>query len=167
MRVLDLQSNFSLAFLGKDVQNAPNLHNPHSRHPSVGRRWWPWEQITPERFAEEVKEASDHFKPTDLRFAFDPAKDWKPRRDTTLNSLNNAPSTKFWESANNVAAQHRGKLVVFLRWGADKAKPGEQLVSRIHRTLAKQSRSWLHCHTTTLISLPLRTRRTVSAPALA
>ncbi|XZN89852.1 MAG: hypothetical protein ACM65M_19635 [Microcoleus sp.] len=81
--------------------------------------------ITPEQFAEKVKEASDHFKPTDLRFAFDPAKDWKPRCDTTLNSLNNAPSTKFWESANKVAAEHRGKLVVFLRWGADKNKPAD------------------------------------------
>ena len=60
---------------------------------------------------------SDIFDSADLRFAFDPDKDWKPRNSTVPNSLNNGGGGKWWEAANKVAAQHKGKLVIFLRYG--------------------------------------------------
>lgn len=79
--------------------------------------------VTAARFAEELREASDHLKPADIRFAFDPADDWKPRRDTDLNSVSNGNPGNWWETANAVAAEHHGKLVVFLRWGSSPDDP--------------------------------------------
>ena len=80
--------------------------------------------ITKEKFDEAVQKVSEYFAPADLRFAFDPGKDWHPRKDTSLNGLHNGGS-KWWEEANGVAAEHRGKLVIFLRWGKDQEKPAD------------------------------------------
>ncbi|MEO8662618.1 MAG: hypothetical protein ABI693_29430, partial [Bryobacteraceae bacterium] len=81
--------------------------------------------VTAERFAAEIQEASEHLKPADIRFAFDPKADWKPRKDSALNSLTNGGGGKWWEAANKVAAEHRGKLVIFLRWGSAADKPAQ------------------------------------------
>jgi len=80
--------------------------------------------ITKEKFDAAVQKVSEYFAPADLRFAFDPDKDWHPRKDTSLNSLHNGGSG-WWKEANGVAAQHRGKLVIFLRWGAEQDKPAD------------------------------------------
>ena len=73
--------------------------------------------VTKEAFALAIRNASSILAPADIRLAFDPDKDWKPRRDTALNNLQNDGTTKWWEKANTVAAQHRGKLVIYLRFG--------------------------------------------------
>ena len=75
--------------------------------------------VTKESFQEALEQVTEIFKPADIRFAFDPEADWKPRNDTALNSLHNG-GTKWWEAANKVAAQHKGKLVIFLRYGRPK-----------------------------------------------
>ena len=77
--------------------------------------------VTPANFARAVDTMNTIFEPADVRFAFDPANDWHPRKDTSLNSLHNGGSN-WWVEANAVAKQHRGRFVVFLRWGKDQAK---------------------------------------------
>ena len=74
--------------------------------------------VTKEEFQEAVEKVSDIFKPADVRFAFDSSNDWKPRKSTALNSLHNGGGGKWWEEGNKIAAQHKGRLVVFLRFGA-------------------------------------------------
>ena len=74
--------------------------------------------VTKEEFQEAVEKVSDIFKPADVRFAFDSSNDWKPRKSTALNSLRNGGGGKWWEEGNKIAAQHKGRLVVFLRFGA-------------------------------------------------
>lgn len=78
--------------------------------------------IKPKDFAAAVDMVNDIFAPADLRFAFNPAKDWHPRKDTALNNLHNGGS-KWWTKANKVAAGIRGQFTVFLRWGKDRKKP--------------------------------------------
>ncbi|MFZ1287579.1 MAG: hypothetical protein WAR57_11160 [Candidatus Phosphoribacter sp.] len=77
--------------------------------------------VTADQFAIAVDGMNTIFEPADIRFAFDPDRDWRPRRDTSLNSLNNGGSD-WWVEANGVAAGLRGHLVVFLRWGKDPDK---------------------------------------------
>ena len=72
--------------------------------------------ITREDFSAALERVNTIFAPADLRFAFDPDRDWQPRRSTALNSLHNGGS-KWWEGGNAVAAQHKGKVVIFLRFG--------------------------------------------------
>jgi hypothetical protein len=78
--------------------------------------------VTKAAFLEAVENVSGIFKAADLRFAFDPNKDWKPRKSTVLNSLNNGGGGKWWEAANEVAGQHKGRLVIFLRYGKPNAE---------------------------------------------
>ena len=77
--------------------------------------------VTAAKFATAVAGMNAIFEPADIRFAFDPEKDWHPRNDTSLNSLNNGGSS-WWTGGNAVAKQHRGRMVVFLRWGKDQDK---------------------------------------------
>ena len=77
--------------------------------------------VTPAKFAAAVDAMNTIYEPVDIRFAFDPAQDWHPRKDTSLNSLHNGGSD-WWVEANTVAKQHRGRMVIFLRWGKDTAK---------------------------------------------
>ena len=74
--------------------------------------------VTPKAFAAAIDTVNTIFEPTGLRFAFDPEKDWHPKRDTSLNSLHNGGS-KWWTKGNAVAAKIRGEFTVFLRWGKD------------------------------------------------
>jgi len=78
--------------------------------------------ITPDSFENAVDLVNEIFEPADIRFAFDPTKDWHPRKDTSLNSLHNGGS-EWWKEANTVAAGIRGEFTVFLRWGKDTDKP--------------------------------------------
>jgi hypothetical protein len=77
--------------------------------------------VTAAQFRAAVDDMNAIFEPADIRFAFDPGKDWHPRRDTSLNSLNNGGGA-WWTEGNAVAAQRRGRMVVFLRWGKDPDK---------------------------------------------
>ena len=78
--------------------------------------------VTKEDFQVAVEKVNDIFKPADVRFAFDSSNDWKPRKSTALNSLDNSEKGKWWEEGNKIAAQHKGRLVVFLRFGAPNKK---------------------------------------------
>lgn len=80
--------------------------------------------VTPERFAQAIEGVNGIFAPAHVRFAFDPQKDWHPRRDTSLNNLHNG-GVKWWVEANEVAAKHRGEFTVFLRHGKHKGDPSE------------------------------------------
>ena len=77
--------------------------------------------VTAANFAAAVDTMNTIFEPADIRFAFDPTRNWHRRRDTRLNSLHNGGSN-WWVAANAVAKQHRGHFVVFLRWGKDRDK---------------------------------------------
>lgn len=79
-------------------------------------------KVTAPEFAEAVAGVNEIYAPADIRFDFNPDRDWHPRRDTSLNSLQNGGS-QWWKEANRVAAKHRGRLVVFLRWGNKMDKP--------------------------------------------
>lgn len=48
--------------------------------------------VTPAKFAAAVDAMNTIYEPVDIRFAFDPAQDWHPRQDTSLNSLHNGGS---------------------------------------------------------------------------
>ena len=74
--------------------------------------------VTSAQFRAAVDDMNTIFDPADIRFAFDPGKDWHPRHDTSLNSLNNGGGA-WWTEGNAVARQRRGRMVVFLRWGKD------------------------------------------------
>ncbi len=74
--------------------------------------------VTSAQFRAAVDDMNTIFEPADIRFAFDPGKDWHPRHDTSLNSLNNGGGA-WWTEGNAVARQRRGRMVVFLRWGKD------------------------------------------------
>jgi Bacterial tandem repeat domain 1 len=79
--------------------------------------------VTPETLTSALEAVNDVFEQAHLRFAFDPATDWKPRKSTSLNRLHNGPSgSEWWKEANEVAAGLRGRLTLFLRWGSDPAK---------------------------------------------
>ena len=77
--------------------------------------------VTPADFAAAVDAMNTIYEPADIRFAFDAERDWRPRKDTSLNSLHNGGSN-WWVEGNQVAKQLRGRLVVFLRWGKDATK---------------------------------------------
>src|SRR5262245_13615088 len=74
--------------------------------------------VTAAAFAQAIETVNGIFEPAGVRFAFDPARDWHPRRSTSLNSLHNGGSN-WWVEANQVAAGLRGQFTVFLRWGKD------------------------------------------------
>ena len=74
--------------------------------------------VTAKDFATAVETVNDIFETTGLRFAFDPEKDWHPKKSTSLNNLHNGGS-EWWIEANKVAGMNRGELTVFLRWGKD------------------------------------------------
>jgi hypothetical protein len=78
--------------------------------------------VTASAFAAAIETVNEIFEPAAVRFAFDPARDWHPRRDTSLNSLHNGGSN-WWVEANQVAAGNRGQFTVFLRWGKDMDAP--------------------------------------------
>ena len=78
--------------------------------------------VTPEAFATAVEMMNGIYEPAALRFAFDPARDWHPRKSTALNRMTNG-AADFWEAPNEVAAEHRGEYTVFLRWGSNPRKP--------------------------------------------
>ena len=78
--------------------------------------------VSSEKFEKALEDATEIFKPANIRFAFDANTDWKPRKSTALNSLNNGEPGNWWEAGNQVAAQHRGKLVIFLRYGAQNSE---------------------------------------------
>ena len=78
--------------------------------------------VTASAFAEAIETVNEIFEPAAVRFAFDPAKDWHPRRSTSLNSLHNG-GANWWVEANQVAAGNRGEFTVFLRWGKDTDAP--------------------------------------------
>jgi hypothetical protein len=78
--------------------------------------------VTPQAFASALETVNDIFEQANLRFAFDPVKDWHPRRSTSLNRLSNGGKSEWWKEANEVAAGIRGEFTVFLRWGADPDK---------------------------------------------
>ncbi|MFV0375141.1 hypothetical protein [Microbacterium sp.] len=76
-------------------------------------------EVTAAQFAQAVDGMNEIFAAAEVRFAFDPDKDWHPRRDTSLNGMHNGNPGAWWAEANRVAAEHRGRMVVFLRWGPD------------------------------------------------
>ncbi|MGH8565487.1 MAG: hypothetical protein ACREXW_15925 [Gammaproteobacteria bacterium] len=80
--------------------------------------------VTKEKFAEALEKVTEIFKPADLRFAFDPDNDWKPRKSTELNSLHNG-GNKWWEAGNKVAVSGG----VNMYWNRrDKSRRGELAV---------------------------------------
>ncbi|MDN5761372.1 MAG: hypothetical protein L0H41_03505, partial [Microlunatus sp.] len=72
--------------------------------------------VTSSAFAQAIEGVNAIFECVDIRFAFNPKADWHPRRDTSLNSLNNGGSS-WWTEANAVAAKNRGEFTIFLRHG--------------------------------------------------
>jgi hypothetical protein len=76
--------------------------------------------VTPQEFADLVGRVNLSFAGTGLRFVFDPEVDWAPMADTELNT--DGPNVR--SRCNAIAAGIPGKVVCFLRFGADKAPTG-------------------------------------------
>ena len=66
--------------------------------------------------------AAKVFEPVQLRFVFDPSKDWEEVRDTKLNRWDVDDHDKN-AAAFAMKAALRGKIVLFSAWGPDPAKP--------------------------------------------
>lgn len=70
-----------------------------------------------------VKRANERFKGTSIELAFDPKHDWRPRRSTALNNLQNSGS-KWYELGNSAAGRIPGKIVLFFRHGPGMSPTG-------------------------------------------
>jgi hypothetical protein len=72
---------------------------------------------TPSDFASLVGRVNNVYKGTGIRMLFDPATDWSTRADTQLNQ----EQSGWQQTAEQVAAAHADRIVLFLRWGSDPA----------------------------------------------
>ena len=73
--------------------------------------------------ADLVKRANLRFKPASIEIAFDPQHDWRPRRSTALNNLQNSGSGWF-TLGNTIASRIPGKIVLFFRHGPGASPTG-------------------------------------------
>jgi len=67
---------------------------------------------TPAQFTQLVAEVNWVYEGTGIQFSFDPATAWQPLADTDMNS-----DRTLFQRGNEIAAQHLGMIVCFLRWG--------------------------------------------------
>ncbi|HSJ31822.1 MAG TPA: M43 family zinc metalloprotease [Longimicrobiales bacterium] len=72
--------------------------------------------VTRNQFAGLVADANTAFAPTGIQFVWDSIVGWTPRQSTALNSMANGAGS-WWVGPNQVAAQHPGRIVIFLRFG--------------------------------------------------
>ena len=72
--------------------------------------------------ADLVKRANQRFKAASIEIAFDPKHDWRPRRSTAHNNLQNS-GTNWFKLGNSIAARIPGKIVLFFRHGPDPTDP--------------------------------------------
>jgi Bacterial tandem repeat domain 1 len=79
--------------------------------------------FTAKDLADLIKRANQRFQAASIELAFDPQHDWRPRRSTALNNLQNSGS-KWFEPGNAVAARIPGKIVLFFRHGPGTSPTG-------------------------------------------
>src|SRR5258706_1126790 len=76
--------------------------------------------VTPQEFANLIKQVNLVYAGANIEFVFDPKSDWVPIANTTLNT--DAPG--MLELGNKIAAEFPTKIVCFLRWGSGEAPTG-------------------------------------------